>query len=562
MSCHRGVLRVLIPMLAVGLYLALGFYQLELPGLQYDEAADAVPAIDMLGGQPPSCDGTIVFFGRQWPLMMRPHIGPTSTYLAFVAFALGGVSIGSLRVSQLLLGALTLVLYWTLARRWFGILTAALAVSMLATAPPFVWWSRGGINWTLPLLPLALGMLLALTLHWRTHRTRPLLLAAGLFGAGVTTKILFVWLVPALVLWALIVLGPTGLRREVARLGGGRMAGVVLAALGGLAPLLLYNLMTGGATLRHVAGNSRHTLYGHDNLDFVHNLNVVTRDFLRTMQGNTGQFPSPVGGGAGGLLLVVGLGVLIAECLHGRRRLRVPVGGGERAADDGLRARLFLVLAMVTILPLSTVSTSGIGATYLFILLPLAWLVVAVALRDVGRVLARWSPARLAAALALVTVVPAAFVVAQHVAANRTVHRYLAATGGTGFWSDAVVQLAAELKTEYRDHVPIAMDWGFERSVTFLTHGRVRMREAFEYATSPSASYDRTCWLLLSEPANLYVFHAPEETAFRGRFEVLAEVAARRGTKLRVIETLAQRDGRPNIVLVVADDEAGGPVER
>ena len=100
----------------------------------------------------------------------------------------------SLRLSQLAVGALALVLLWLLARLWGGDLAAAIAALLCASMPPFIWWSRAGANYTVPLLPLALGMMLALSLWWRGRRARWLALAAFLFGAGVTTKILFIWM--------------------------------------------------------------------------------------------------------------------------------------------------------------------------------------------------------------------------------------------------------------------------------------------------------------------------------------------------------------------------------
>ena len=47
----RWLLDLLTPALALGLFLPLSLYQLELPGLYYDEALDAVPAMQLVLGQ-------------------------------------------------------------------------------------------------------------------------------------------------------------------------------------------------------------------------------------------------------------------------------------------------------------------------------------------------------------------------------------------------------------------------------------------------------------------------------------------------------------------------------
>ncbi|MEO6025474.1 MAG: hypothetical protein ABIR79_01220 [Candidatus Binatia bacterium] len=43
----------LVALAAIATYLALGWHHLALPGLQYDEVADAVPAAEVLRGEMP-----------------------------------------------------------------------------------------------------------------------------------------------------------------------------------------------------------------------------------------------------------------------------------------------------------------------------------------------------------------------------------------------------------------------------------------------------------------------------------------------------------------------------
>ncbi len=221
----RLILSVAALAAAVFLYLWIGTAQLASPGLQYDEAADAVPAIEMLIGQPLTSISSITFLGREWPLMMLHHIGPSSIYLSFLGLSAFGISVEALRLTQLIIGASTLILLWLAAKSWFDDAVAALAVLLCATAPAFVWWSRAGLNWTLPLLPLALGLLMALHRWWRTRRAACLIAAAFLFGAGVTTKILFIWLAAPIALTALALLGARGLWAAPSRHPSGGLAG-------------------------------------------------------------------------------------------------------------------------------------------------------------------------------------------------------------------------------------------------------------------------------------------------------------------------------------------------
>jgi hypothetical protein len=171
------------------IYLAIG-QQLTRPGLQYDEAFDAVVALDTLHRAPLDPRFSLTLFGRSWPLLSLPHEGPISAYLALPALALFGASVPMLRVTHLLLGCLTLFLLWQLTRRWAGDLTAAGTVLLVATFPPFIWWTRSGGNWHDALLPSALALLLAADRFWRTRHIGVLLVTDFLAGFGITTKVL------------------------------------------------------------------------------------------------------------------------------------------------------------------------------------------------------------------------------------------------------------------------------------------------------------------------------------------------------------------------------------
>ena len=52
------------------IYFAVGLTNLRLPGLQYDEAADAVPALELIHGLPNSAFDTLDILGHKLPLVM------------------------------------------------------------------------------------------------------------------------------------------------------------------------------------------------------------------------------------------------------------------------------------------------------------------------------------------------------------------------------------------------------------------------------------------------------------------------------------------------------------
>src|SRR4030095_4766407 len=112
------------------------------------------PALELLHGQPTTAFSTVTIpiLGLRLPLMMGHYIGPSSIYTRFAGMALLGTTVEGLRASQLLLGAVTLLLLWLLARTWFDPLTAGVAVMLCASAPAFIWWSRAGVHFAAPLL--------------------------------------------------------------------------------------------------------------------------------------------------------------------------------------------------------------------------------------------------------------------------------------------------------------------------------------------------------------------------------------------------------------------------
>lgn len=507
------------------IFFAIGTFQIRSPGLMYDEAADAVPAMELLAGQPPSVARSITLGGRSIPIMQLDHIGPSSIYTSLAGFALFGVSVETLRVTQLFVGWIALLLLWLLARAWAGDSTATIAALCCATAPVFVWWSRAGANWTVPLLPLALGMLLALTYWWRAGNRWALALAAFLFGAGVVTKILFVWLLAPLLVTA--ALFRRALMPRLRELGAGMLGLVSAALLLGLLPLLIHNIPD-LSTVRFVLGNAAQTrLYGHNNLDFGNNLLTVLREFLRAMGGDILTSDAPASLPLGAIAFVLA----IAGALTLWRRM---------AARPSF---VFTVLTPLLVLPISTVSTSSIGATYVFVIVPLAWLLIAWVVTAFGRT----RTLQVAMATAIVTA---------NLFSNMLIHRFFWQTGGRGHWSDAIYALAQELETVYAGRPIVAMDWGFRRNVNLLTRDAVEPSEAFSYSPQPDSAFANTASVLLRDPATLYLFHTPETTLFGGRFDALQRAATQQHKTLTLEQTYSTRDGEAAILLYSARDTA------
>lgn len=286
------MLAVLPLLIALALFLALGAYQLHLPGLHYDEAKEAgLNAMQLLLGQPVTAfrDATVAIGPWRVPLMVQDYIGALNVVLAAPFLAVGGVNVVALRWLPLVIAALTLVMVWLGARRLGGPVAAAAAALLLAVNPSFVFWSRQGIFVTNLTALLFLASLWTGVRWWQERRPRDLWLTAFLWGLGIYAKLLFVWAIGALVIvaagvwvlearsWKLAVGGwkpraETRLRRPPSTaVSASTLAFALACFLFPLTPLILFNVRTGG-TLASIFGNLGSSYYGVDNSAYLANL--------------------------------------------------------------------------------------------------------------------------------------------------------------------------------------------------------------------------------------------------------------------------------------------------
>ncbi len=517
------------------LHLCIALANPSLPGPNYDEAADAIPALELLRGEwPASALKTVRLFGQPLPVMMLHYIGPTSIYTSLAGFVLFGVSVESLRLTQTLIGLLTLILIWTLSRAWFNDRVAALAVVLAATAPAFVWWHRTGAFFSSPMLPIALGIMLLLTMWQRSQRNALLVAACFLFGLGCTTKLLFVWLLGPLGLTALTGLGARGTMARLRALSPATLVGCAAAFALGLMPFVIHNI-PGLDSFRFIAQNAmRSQLYGHNNLDILNNIVFQAMQLFRLVGGDTLEFNAPAPLPLAGVALVASL-IHTAVWLWRNRGHNAPAR----------LPRLSLLLSVVVIIPLATFSVTAIGGRHLFILMPFVTLLIASALADgLHAGTPRWVRAMMAATTLALAI--------NGLIGNFMLLRFFEQTGGRGLWSDALNRTAALLESDFAGRPVVAMDWGFERSIALLTQGRVRMREAYEYTQQPSPRFTDASLMLLRDPANVYVFHAPAVTAFDGHWQAFERAALKSRMQIVQVAALHERDGVTNTLIYVA----------
>ncbi|MEM7346468.1 MAG: glycosyltransferase family 39 protein, partial [Chloroflexota bacterium] len=193
---YSGLIAILL------LYLGVSFYQIHLPGLHYDEAFEAVPALQLINNQTvtPFRNSAISLGPYRLPLMTQDYIGALNTYLSLPFITLLGATPTALRTMSILVGVITLwltcLLTTHLTKNSYAGLGAAL---LLSVDPTFVFWNRQGIFVTAITAAIGLGAAYCLIRRFQSDTTKWWSIAgAFLLGLGLYAKFLFLWLILAL----------------------------------------------------------------------------------------------------------------------------------------------------------------------------------------------------------------------------------------------------------------------------------------------------------------------------------------------------------------------------
>ncbi len=501
------------------LYAGLSFYQIDLPGLHYDEAFEVVPALQLWQGQAVTAfrNSGLTWGGHLFPLMTQDYIGALNTYAAIPFIALLGPTPAALRVMSILTGAITLSLTYLLVQQLSGQPGMGLSAALLlAIDPTFIFWNRQGIFVTA--ITAAIG--LAATLCWlrRGQGGSVWWAAAGafFFGLGLYAKLLFLWLIVALIGAVILLKLPQWIKRPLATAFQWK-ADLVIAApafLAGCWPLIVYNFQTGG-TFLNVSQNAATSYYGVNNLAVGPNLLERFRQFGLVLDGShlwyLGQvFSNPLPGFVLGLVLV---GVVVKAIL--------------RRPTATLRVALFPFLVNGLVIAASVGTVSALWITHFALLMP--WPAIATVMG--GWFLSQGSGVRgwelgvgsqgsghraadkthhasritLLAGLGLIVITNFINVMCYHGA--------LAESGGLSSHSDTVYDLSSWLDGHAGSPV-VAMDWGLAAPVTYLTGGRVTPTEVFGYLWASDAELTPRLQKFIAEPATLYLWRAPDEIIF------------------------------------------------
>jgi len=490
---HRGSASGLFVLGIVAILVAAGVLagrSLEFPGLYYDEAVQARPALEWATGEvrASALPGSHVVWvgGRPFPLMTQPYMGGLKSQILAGPFWLFGPDVRVLRGVTLGIALLGIGVLAFFARRAFGEPTAYLATLLLAFDPSILLLARH--DWGSFSISLLLRSVVLLTgwLYWETRRASMLWIAAFALGLGFYNKIDFAIFAAG----AGVALGLCAGREVAERIRHNALAwaGAGVAFLAGLGPLLLH--------LPTIF--ERPAAFGFKGEEFEKIQTLWTlldgSHFHRLMEhGGLFQRVGALEGAPSGPLVIV-LGFAIAFVIF---RWATSRSKGE----PEIRCGRFLLFANLVAIAAFIALPGAVRIHHALNIVPFPHLLVAFVLADLATLgtdrVRRFVPRF---AIASVVVV----VVAVQVAVYEETRRAFAETGGQGRWSSATSELARELGGSPTE--VMSLDWGLHEPLALLGAGT-----SFEevHWKIPGALRRTGSWRMRGNDDHLYVLHRP-----------------------------------------------------
>ncbi|MCC6391670.1 MAG: hypothetical protein IT167_13810 [Bryobacterales bacterium] len=472
---------------------------------------------------------------KKVPFMVMTYLGTVKTGLYWLLLHFWTPSVYLLRVPVLLLGLLTILIFYFFALRATAPSTALFATALLATDTSYLLTTA--MDWG----PVAIqhlchvaGLFLILK-SYQTKRLAPL--AGGCFalGIGLWDKALFLWMLSGAGFACLIVFFTEIKRFLTPR----RIITAGFFFLLGALPFVIYNIRRPLETFRGNASFSRDDLSNKIHLlPYTMNGSVlfgylVDEDWAVKTPGQP--------------RTAVERASLALAQLSGERRenlywyafaaslLLTPL----LLATSWRRPVLFLLLMMAAAWAqmLATKGAGG-GAHHSILLWPYPLLLVGIAASWVASKLGRYgTPFQLALAVVLCG---SALVV------NNNYLRQAIRDGGAASWSNANFTLASELGRFHASKIYL-IDWGMFDNTRFLTSGRLPLLLGSDPLMRPEPTPDemRFVKFMVEDPKAIFAGNTDTKQVFPEVNQRIKALAARLGYEREHLETVYDYHGRP-----------------
>jgi hypothetical protein len=517
--------RILVVLLC-SLFFLEGVLFIPYVGIQNDEVLFAGAIYPPWGVQ-----HSIRFFGHTFPTMLLSYVGTLKAWIYRVAvFSVVPPSPWSVRIPVLLIGAITIWMFFEFVVGWAGLRAALVATALLATDVTYILTTC--LDWGPVVLQhfLLIGGALLLL---RFHRWGKVLdLGAGffLFGLGLWDKALFSWALTGLAAATAVVCRRALFRKFTPR----NLAAAALGLVLGAAPLLVYNrssrLSTVGENVQlssarfgHKVTILRNSLEGSSLFGYiVRDEATLQPEEPRNEVERLSLFLSEATGHRQA-------GFLWFACILAFALL--PWLWNTPARKTMLFALIFVA---ATWLQMALTQKGGNGAHHTVLLWPFPHLFAAAALAQISRF---WPRAGVPALVAVTTLICGSnlLVLNEHFA-------QLAERGTTIAWTDAIYPLSRYLSGAGAAHV-YTTDWGIYDALRALNQGRLPLELGADWFLRNTEK--KLPAEALAAPGAIFVGHTENNEIQAGTaagFEALAESAHLHKHFIKVID---DRNGRP-----------------
>jgi dolichyl-phosphate-mannose-protein mannosyltransferase len=507
-------------------FVLAGWALIPYNGIESDEALLGDPIFGPVMGE-----YRIRISHRIIPLMLMDYVGALKSWLYWPIFGIFKPSPESLRLPVLIIGAVTIWLFYLLLSRIAGPRAAIGGAFLLASDTMFQLTTE--FDWG----PVAIQHLMLVTsclllLHFaRTGSAKSLLGGFFALGLGLWDKALFAWIIGGLVVAVVVVFPKDVLRRLTVRNLSVALAGFLLGAW----PLLAFNARHAWPTIRRNASLSaenvpqkaeilERTINGSGLFGFMVNdssslppgvpeswlerASTGIADFTKEPQRNF-LFPA----------LLISL-------------LTAPLWRSSRRAI--LFALVFMTAAWIQ---MALTKNAGGSVHHAVLLWPFPQFVVALAVAEASR---RWTRRAQWGRVALGVAI--AFLCITNLILTNEYLACLIRYGPAVTWTDAIYPLSNSLANETRD--VIVMDWDIYDPLLLLHRGGANMRAAFFSMTDDAPGQEQKIESMLSNEPAVFVTHAPEIQFFPLANRKLESTAAALGYRKELLRTVADGHGR------------------
>ncbi len=509
-------------------FLLAGLALLPYPGIQNDEV------IFSLGIYDPGLAATYrSFFKHRVPMMLMSYLGALKAWIYAPIFALWEPSLWSVRLPVLLLGALTIWLFFRLLRRISGVRAALAGTALLATDASYLLTSV--FDWGPVVLQhlLAVGGILSCVRFHQSGSRRALGLGFFLFGLTMWDKALFIWTLAGMGV-AVLLLYPRVVFKQLNRKN---IAVALICFSLGAFPFLHYNYKREADTFRRNVVLSE--------AQFSNKKQIL----INTLDGN-------------GLFGYMMYDDPVDQPRQPQTKLeRISLEIGEFAGHPRSGPLRYMAIVALFLIPLLWFTPSRKPALFAAITAGIAWLLMAFthgAGESVHHAVLIWPWPHLLIAVAfaeasrhlrqggtlLLGGIIAYACAGNVLVANEHLVKF-ARNGAMHSWSDANTWLHVALE-QLTDKQVFAADWGIIDGQRLMSSGRLRMRwVGAGLQSSEISEVDRKkLQELVSGPQNVAVVHTEPNEEFAGSRQRLIEFARNAGYRHELVRTIYDRNGR------------------